>query len=255
MSTSGLAQMPHAQQDAEQPLLPWHVSLRNEGAHHLDPARFHYLEVLSQRMDTAPAAVRRILEGKLNAALADYGERFRLAQKAASDELARLSARHPDLARQLHRLFAAGDYAGMRRLGAQTAFNKPDAPLAQLNQYIQDAKRDSTAHHPGSDPGSSLVSDRAASSEMASVRRFRQTWARMAAENQVDQAVVRGPVNAGPLNSHMLVLRSLALMRKLSPHYLQRFLSHADTLLWLEQASQRPTPVKAKPARAGRQKK
>jgi hypothetical protein len=77
----------------------------------------------------------------------------------------------------------------------------------------------------------------------------------MAAENQVDQAVVRGPVNAGPLNSHMLVLRSLALMRKLSPHYLQRFLSHADTLLWLEQASQKSTPVKAKPARAGRQRK
>jgi hypothetical protein len=255
MSASGLPEMPHAQQEAEQPLLPWHASLRNEGAQHLDPARFHYLEVLSQRMDTAPGEVRRILERKFKVALADYGERFRQAQKAASDELASLSARHPDLARQMHRLFEQGDYGGMRRLGTQTAFNQPGAPLAQLNQYIQDAKRDSTAHHPGRDPGSSLVSDRAASSEMASVRRFRQTWARMAAENQVDQAVVRGPLNAGPLNSHMLVLRSLALMRKLSPDYLQRFLSHADTLLWLEQASQKSTPVKAKPARAGRQRK
>jgi hypothetical protein len=255
MSAPGLAEMPHAQQETEQPLLPWHASLRNEGAQHLDPARFHYLEVLSQRMDTAPAEVRRILQGKLKAALADYDERFRLAQKAASDELARLSARHPDLARKLHQLFAAGDYGGMRRLGAQTAFNKPGAPLAQLNQYLQDAKRDSIAHRPGRDPGGSLVSDRAARSEMASVRRFRQTWSRMAAENQVEQATGRGPLNAGPLNSHMLVLRSLALMRKLSPDYLQRFLSHADTLLWLEQASQKPTPVKAKPARAGRQKK
>lgn len=255
MSAPGLAELPPAQQDGEQPLPPWHASLRNEGAQHLDPARFHYLQVLSQRMEIAPGAVRRILQGKFKAALADYGERFRQAQKAASDELARLSARHPDLARKLHQHFAAGDYEGMRRLGAQSASNSPGAPLAQLNQYIQDAKRDSIAHRPGSDPGGSLVSDKAASSEMASVRRFRQTWSRMAAENQVDQATGRGPLNAGPLNSHMLVLRSLALMRKLSPDYLQHFLSHADTLLWLEQASQKSAPVKVKPARAGRQKK
>jgi hypothetical protein len=255
MSASGLAEMPHAQQDGEQSLPPWHASLRDEGAQHLDPARFHYLEVLSQRMDTAPGEVRRILERKFNMALADYGERFRQAQKPASDELASLSARHPDLARKLHQLFAAGDYGGMRRLGAQSAFTSPGAPLARLNQYIQNVKRDGIAHRPGLDPGCSLVSDRAASYEMASVRRFRQTWSRMAAEDQVDQAVGRGPLNAGPLNSHMLVLRSLALMRKLSPDYLQRFLSHADTLLWLEQASQKSTPVKVKPARAGRQKK
>ncbi|MFZ2387771.1 MAG: DUF2894 domain-containing protein, partial [Polaromonas sp.] len=55
--------------------------------------------------------------------------------------------------------------------------------------------------------------------------------------------------------SHMLVLRSLALMRKLSPDYLQRFLSHVDTLLWLDQANQKYTPVKAKPVRSSRQKK
>jgi hypothetical protein len=143
----------------------------------------------------------------------------------------------------------------MRRLGAQSAFNRPCGPLIQLNQYIQNVKRDSIEHRLGSDPGGSLASDMADSSEMANVRRFRQTWSRMAAEDQVEQAVGRGPLNAGPLNSHMLVLRSLALMRKLSPDYLQRFLSHVDTLLWLDQASQKSTPVKAKPARPGRQKK
>ncbi|HEY3047818.1 MAG TPA: DUF2894 domain-containing protein [Polaromonas sp.] len=225
--------------------------MRNEGAQRLDPARFHYLEVLSQRVDTAPGEVRRILEGKLKVALADYGERFRQAQKVASDELASLSAKHPDLARELHRLFAAGDYGGMRRLGAQSAFNRPCAPLAQLNQYIQNVKQDGIDRR----LGSSLLSDMAANSEMASVRRFREAWSRIAAEDQVDQAVGRGPVNAGPLNSHMLVLRSLALMRKLSPDYLRRFLSHVDTLLWLDQANQKYTPVKAKPARRSRQKK
>jgi hypothetical protein len=143
----------------------------------------------------------------------------------------------------------------MRRLGAQSAFNRPGAPLAQLNQYIQSVKQDGIDHRPRSGLGSSLVSDMEASSEMASVRRFREAWSRIAAEDQVDQAVGRGPVNAGPLNSHMLVLRSLALMRKLSPDYLRRFLSHVDTLLWLDQANQKCTPVKAKPARRSRQKK
>jgi len=255
MSESGLAEVPHSPQDGENSLLSWHASLRNEGAQRLDPARFHYLEVLSQRMDRAPGEVRRILEGKLKVALADYGERFRQAQKAASDELANLSAKHPDLARELHRLFAAGDYGGMRRLGAQSAFNGLCAPLAQLNQYIQNVKQDGIDHRLGSGLGSSLVGDMEASSEMASVRRFREAWSRIAAEDQVDQAVGRGPVNAGPLNSHMLVLRSLALMRKLSPDYLRRFLSHVDTLLWLDQANQKYTPVKAKPARRSRQKK
>lgn len=255
MSELGLAEMPHSQQDGEKSLQSWHAFLRNEGAQRLDPARFHYLELLSQRMDTAPGEVRRILEGKLKVALADYGERFRRAQKAASDELATLSAKHPDLARELQRLFAAGDYRGMRQLGAQSAFNRPCAPLAQLNQYIQNVRQDGIDRRLGSGLGSSLVSDMEASSEMASVRRFREAWSRIAAEDQVDQAVGRGPVNAGPLNSHMLVLRSLALMRKLSPDYLRRFLSHVDTLLWLDQANQKYTPVKAKPARRSRQKK
>ena len=61
----------------------------------------------------------------------------------------------------------------------------------------------------------------------------------------------RTPDNAGPLNSHALVLRSLALMRELSPDYLQRFLAQLDTWMWLEDLGQRPAkPVRrAKPAK------
>lgn len=80
-------------------------------------------------------------------------------------------------------------------------------------------------------------------------------WPRISAEDQVDQTVRRGPENAGPLNSHMLVLRSLALMRQLSPDYLRRFLSHLDALLWLDQANQQYTLTEAKPARRRRQRK
>jgi hypothetical protein len=69
----------------------------------------------------------------------------------------------------------------------------------------------------------------------------------------VVQATHRAPENAGPLNSHMLVLRTLGLMRELSPHYLRRFLSHTETLLWLEQAQGQLKSAQS-PTKNGRQK-
>jgi hypothetical protein len=41
----------------------------------------------------------------------------------------------------------------------------------------------------------------------------------------------QAPKNAGPINSHMLVLRSLELMCDTSPDYLDCFMSYAETLL------------------------
>ena len=48
------------------------------------------------------------------------------------------------------------------------------------------------------------------------------------------------------------MLRSLGLMQSLSPDYLRRFLSQVDSLLWLEQASSKPSGSAAKPGRKGR---
>lgn len=119
---------------------------------------------------------------------------------------------------------------------SRPARTRAPSPLAQLN-------RDIAATAP---PGR----------ELRSAQRFRDTWSRICAEDEVTQAVEQGPENAGPLNSHRLVLRTLALMRDLSPDYLRRFLSHADTLLWLEQAQSqsRAKPPAAKP-KAARTKK
>jgi hypothetical protein len=93
-------------------------------------------------------------------------------------------------------------------------------------------------------------------SELRSLRDFRETWSRIAAEDQVNAAVTRGPENAGPLNSHSLVLRSLALMRSLSPDYLRRFLSQMETLMALEQATeQQRGPVTSAQPKAARKKR
>jgi hypothetical protein len=77
----------------------------------------------------------------------------------------------------------------------------------------------------------------AAPPELKTLSRFRGTWAKLSADQRLNRSLAKVPENAGPLNSHHLVHRSLTLMRDLSPEYLQRFLSYVDTLLWMDQAN------------------
>lgn len=102
---------------------------------------------------------------------------------------------------------------------------RPPSALAQLNQAVAEA----AAGGPTGGPGAAQ-----ARPELKSAQRFRESWAVLCAEEVVDQASTQAPQNAGPLNAHMLVLRTLGLLRDLSPDYLRRFLTHTETLMWLE---------------------
>lgn len=82
------------------------------------------------------------------------------------------------------------------------------------------------------------------------VEEFRQQLGKISIQKQVTQAIAQAPQNAGPINSHMLVLRSLGLMRDLSPDYLNRFMSYVDTLLILEDSGQ-SKPASKKPQSKG----
>lgn len=87
--------------------------------------------------------------------------------------------------------------------------------------------------------------------EMKSVQQFRQSWHRMKVQDQVEHALQQGPANAGPLNSHRLVLRTLGLMQDLSPAYLHHFMSHLDTMLQLDTMT---LPQATKPAKGGKRR-
>ena len=117
-----------------------------------------------------------------------------------------------------------------------------ESPLAQFNRELQ-ARAQADADGVPVD---------SSASDLRSVREFGEVWSRISAERQVAQALDRGPENAGPLNPHKLMLRSLSLMRGLSPDYLRRFLAQMDALLWLEQAQARPQRAPLRPGRAGR---
>ena len=191
-------------------------SLRAEGVQHHDPVRFRYLEVLAGRLPAQPPAVRLVLAGRLHAALADYAARARAAAPVPPPATPR--AKVPSALEALNR-----DLAARARADADV---EADADALMLH-------------------GPSI-------SDLQSVRRFGEVWAEIAAEQQVAQAITRGPENAGPLNPHRLVLRSLALMQSLSPDYLRHFLSQMDSLLWLEQAAAKPARALLRPGRAVR---
>jgi hypothetical protein len=215
------------------------AALRSEGTWRFDPLRFRYLESLAQRLQGQQPGVRRLLEQRLQVALAEFIERVAQRQDAARAEAESLLARHPAQAGALRRLQAAGDVISMRRLVAGAQADAACAPLKHLNETIRGA----TPLAP---------EEGAAPRELASVRRFRTAWGRSRSQEQLQQALARKPAQAGPLNSHVLVLQALELMGELSPDYLQHFLRHVESLQWLEQAREARSPAKPGKARSAR---
>ena len=179
------------------------AALRESGARQLDPVRFHYLEVLRARAQMQQVQVKGILEEKLALAVAHFTRRLaqaqQLIQSTGEEPMASLQTPTP-----------RGETLGELVLSMTQAEPEPGS----LNQQA------SIATGP----------------ELKSVRLFRSTWSKLSADKQLNAALDQAPKNAGPINSHMLVLRSLALMRDISPDYLRCFISYVDTLVHLEQS-------------------
>lgn len=180
-------------------------SLKADGSDGHDPARFHYLEALARRMQAQPPAVQALLQQRLQAAVADYAARAGTAPATPP--------------------------------APPAATCTTDSPLALLNRDL--------AARAQAEADQVRTSESTSTSEMKSVRQFSEVWSKISADQQVTQALHKAPENAGPLNSHKLMLRSLGLMRTLSPDYLRRFMAQMDALLWLEQTNAdlaRPAP-------------
>ena len=229
--------------DMSQPTM---AAWRAQGAQHVDPVRFRYLEALARRAAAHEGAARQALDCKLAQALADYGARLDQARSAARDALAQQIRRFPDAAASLHRLHAQGDFKAQHGLAAQLAERADGGPLAALVRHLdrpgpapQETGRAHTAPPRMPTPPA----------ELRALQQFRSTWARLHVDQQMTRSLAQAPANPGPLNSQLLVLRSLKLMRDISPGYLQCFLSQMDTLVWLNEAQGGGAPLKSRPAR------
>ncbi|WP_151636228.1 DUF2894 domain-containing protein [Noviherbaspirillum aerium] len=213
------------------------ASLRAAGADRFDPIGLHYLEALARRASAQEGSVRRLLDARLAQALATFRERFALAQADAVDMLEQSLQQYPQAAGELKRLHAAGDFKGMRKLVLDLKTPQPTASLGTLVRRLE--------QHSPDDAEGGVRKHAAMRPELKTIRSFQKTLARLSVHKQVAQAIEQAPKNAGPINSHMLVLRSLALMRDISPDYLNRFISYADTLLCLDQGEKdRLAPAK-----------
>jgi len=69
-------------------------------------------------------------------------------------------------------------------------------------------------------------------------RYLRHRQLQQSASRLVDVAIDCAPDNPGPLNPEMLSIKSLKLMRDLSPQYLNRFVAYIDSLLWIEESAE-----------------
>ncbi|WP_290871826.1 DUF2894 domain-containing protein [Aquabacterium sp.] len=231
---------------ARQTLAGW----REQGHALLDPMGWAHIEALLKRLPSQPPAVQAVLRPRLALAMQRHAARVAQAREAGASRVQAALQQQPELAREARRLQAAADHTGLHRLALRAELMpRPCLPLQALNQHIQQALRQ--ASEGGLPMAAPAAGERA---EMKSLQRFRDTWVRISAEDEIDKAIGRAPDNAGPLNSHMLVLRSLELMRGLSPAYLQRFMSQLDALLWLDQVNQKPTAPSAKAGRGGKAK-
>jgi hypothetical protein len=221
--------------------------MRNEGGEHFDAAGWHYLETLARRATVHEGSVRRMLEAKLERAAVAFAGRLSQARDAETALLGIACKKHPQAAAELQRLFAGSDFKGLRHLRATLEAHAQCAALAELVSQFEPAVASAPGQPPAPQANSRVTTAAFPALELKTVRESRATWARMSVDRQLSLAMKQGPQNAGPINSHMLVLRSLTMMQDISPDYLSRFVSYVDTLLFLD-PGEMDVPVKRKKA-------
>ena len=224
-------------------------ALRAQGAAQFDPVGWRFIEALARRLAGYQGEARRVLDDRLAELLSRFSARLDEAGQKAADALACGTARFPQAAEALQRAFDSADYAGLKRMLVALETQDCSGPLAGLLAHIGQHAA------PAADAPSAVAVGTEPRRELKSVSYFRSTWSKLSMDQELTHSLAQAPANAGPLNSHYLVLQSLSLMRDVAPEYLKQFMSYADALLWLDQAdSVRNLPQKAA-VRTEREKK
>ena len=223
-------------------------ALRARGADRLDPVRFRFIEALARRSAAAQGDARRVLDGRLATVLDEYTARFDQTQTRAGETLACTVAQFPDAADRLDAIYRAGNFRELRQFIASLQDRYRARALPDLLSHIRQ-------HSPQNVPVNGAGEALKPREELKALAYFRNTWSRLKVDQQLARALAQAPENAGPLNSHLLVLQSLKLMRDISPEYLRRFMAYADALLWLDQADNSNKNVQKNSVRSERDKK
>ncbi len=239
-------------------------SLEQQAADQFNPPDFSFIRAMIRRAAKHSGPVKDLIGQRAQQKLDDYRQALDTATQLAQQQLQQISQDCPDHTTQAHitqarELFEAYKFAALAHL-LQRLQQQEAAPLKPqrqaLAQLSRELLRDNSLAQAAA--GQSSLNDRLTqqenraaaqlsdpddatetAGELSAIRLFRESWTKINANNIVDQALKQGPKNAGPLNPENLAIRSLATLRTLSPQYTNRFISYADTLLWLQQVSER----------------
>jgi hypothetical protein len=219
---------------------PWAAleACRASGAAQADPVAFTVIEALARRASAQHGEAREWLMRRVDALLARHAAVPPAAASAAPSEPAARRGGLGALSELIDRLGRLSASPGQTLSSPAGSPRQTDAPR------------------------SASLSAMAPPASLRSVTAFKGTWTRLRADQRLREALAQVPAMAGPLNSSHLVNRALQTMRDVSPEYLDAFMSHIDTLLWLEQASgtgdltpARATPTEPKRRAAPRSRK
>lgn len=184
------------------------AALRDAGAPAFDASSWQHILSLRERMQAHHGAVRTLLDHKLLQAL-----------DALQTRMAAVSASRVTLA-------------------TEAASSSTPLPSV-LGQLVQAWQVKGQTHQPVQPTPIQHPQQ-----ESPRVQAFRAELGKLRTHKQVNHALAQAPLNAGPLNSHMLVLKSMGLMREASPDYVQHLVMYVETLQRLATAGE----VKARKA-------
>lgn len=221
-------------------------TLRVQGAATFDPVGWRFIEALARRAAALSGTARRRVDARLHAALVDLNAR--LLQARATPTAVRAAPAAPGPLAELLAYIGRQEETlvpGSRSRGSAFSASPDDlfAPIDDQEGAVPP------------DPAVRGSAQPVAPGELKALRLYRDTWSRLSVDQQLAQSLAQGPKDAGPLNSHHLVVQALQHMRAVSPEYLKRFLAYAETLLWLDGANPAPAPAPRSSGRSEGSKK
>lgn len=248
-------------------------AMKANGVDRYDPVRFCYIQSMIQRANEKSAAVYEIIAKKAAAEIAAYQADFNNARHEAAEMINHHYPLPPEEEDNIRRLFENNEFKKIKRLIRKIARRHRQTELSlltdQLEQFTSGLDEKNNSLSPSFIDDLLRRQERdvvlsvenfaaknapvlpAEKNQTSALLRFKETIAKVYSDRLITQAVHDLPENAGPHNSQMLATRSLSALHKISPNYLNRFISHIGTLIWLKQIGEDAEKMKSKKSKPG----
>lgn len=241
-------------------------ALLSDNADKFDPVRFAYIRGLATRIESPDHNKNVLLLEKLSKAVAQYQVGLDECRSQTKATLNGIVNDFPSHSQQAQEMFTQCQFKQLKKLELQLRrdlhYQDNLAVLSTLKNTINQSTHKTTQSEVEisfEDQLTRQAQDVLASDEvevveqdglleqaieLQSMKVFRESIKHVNIDRIIDRAINDYPENPGPHNPHMLAIKSLTQMQQLSPHYLRRFASYIETLLWLEKNATKLSEVK-----------